>query len=608
MKDVRSKPAAGRRLLRRGVRLLILAVILAVIVVALYWHAARWWVPRFVDDALAELAPGVSGRADVIRFDPFFWRLELDAVRFEQPGPLTFAAERIVAALSPQSALEGRFVWESVTVTAPDAALTFARQGPSLEPLFARFADWRVERLELTDGALEIGLSADPAESRLRLDDVGAEVIALDARGEPAGRATVSARGPGGAELEFDATLALGPARADGRFALRGLDIGALAPPDGRSAAPEPAGSLRISGDYAFYGAGPRAILELEGRLDGAGRVALIATPLELGLRLDELAAERMSPYARAVLGRGLAAGRIDLALDYQLTGEPSGRLGIGADGLLFAPALGARASDGGDADTNALELAVALLESPDGRLELAVPLTTVRFGDAVRSALRRRIRALTDAPFDVLGRLVGMSGMRLADVAFEPGTAALSESALETLAALAEALGARPKLGLRVPGTFHPSLDRDALAAQQIELHVLLATAGPTARARPAPIDFASPRAHDVLDEFAGERLPAARIQAIAARFAESLAEDAAPGLRAPYYRGLFDALAANETIEPQALRRLARFRAQAVADTLARRGIATERIAIDAVMALDVNAAGIDLPLELGPADRGP
>jgi hypothetical protein len=136
--------------------------------------------------------------------------------------------------------------------------------------------------------------------------------------------------------------------------------------------------------------------------------------------------------------------------------------------------------------------------------------------------------------------------------------------------------------LNVRVHGDFDPSADREALAVQQIELHVLLATAGPTLRARPERVNFASPRAQDVLDEFAGERLGPGRLAAIAARYPVESNAATPAGERGAYYGAVFDALVANEPIEAAALQRLSRFRAQALVDALAAQGVAPERLAL--------------------------
>jgi hypothetical protein len=360
-----------------------------------------------------------------------------------------------------------------------------------------------------------------------------------------------------------------------------------------------------------------------------------------LELDLTQVPAATLAPYAAAALGAAPTGGRLDLSLDvarraagfegtlrvaatglpleggWQRRGRASGAESAPAAPETAAPQGGppspANAStpagepigSAGGAPTpagaepvgngaspavsglappsNDLELALALLADPSGQWELTVPIdarSAETLGAAASRALTGRIAALAAAPFDELARLVARDPALLEAVPFGPGTADLSEGALERVGDLAAALAVRPSLRLRLAGAFDPRADRDALAMRQIELHVLLATAGPAAEARPVSIDFESPRAQDILDEFAGERLSDAARASLTGRFDFDRDGEVEPAWRAVYYREVATALAANETIADAALARLGRFRAQSIANALIERGIAAERV----------------------------
>lgn len=182
--------------------------------------------------------------------------------------------------------------------------------------------------------------------------------------------------------------------------------------------------------------------------------------------------------------------------------------------------------------------------------------------------------------------------------VRFEPGAAALTPAATETLSELAEVLALRPRLGVAVPARIDTQLDRDALARQQVELHVTLATARTAFRARPQPVDFTSARAQDVLDEFAAERLPADELAAIAAQHER----DGPPEARAPYYRAVFAAVVDRERIERGALERIGRFRAQSIADALTGLGVPTDSVEVgEDVTAESSDIGQVTVPVEL-------
>ena len=341
--------------------------------------------------------------------------------------------------------------------------------------------------------------------------------------------------------------------------------------------------------------------INLSGRLAGAGalmltaRVSADAAASTMQLRVADLPTTTLSAYTVQALGRGLDAGRADVELEYSQDGErASGELQVVARDLAFAPA--------GAAENPSLEFAAALLENSDGIIEIELPFAsnTRSVHDAATDALAARFAALAATPFDALQPLVDGDNETASAVPFSPGDAALSDRALATIAQLAEALNSRPRLGLRVLGAYDAQADRTALGRQQIQLHVLLATAGPTAEARAVPVDFSSPRAQDVLDEFAGERLSAERVDEIAALF--NCSEGALILLcRRAYYAAIFDALVANEEIADSSLNRLARFRALSIADALADAGIDSERLEV-AIGANTIDTPfGIGLPIEL-------
>jgi hypothetical protein len=186
--------------------------------------------------------------------------------------------------------------------------------------------------------------------------------------------------------------------------------------------------------------------------------------------------------------------------------------------------------------------------------------------------SLTNFIRELAATPFDEIAGLVGREDEELDRLAFPPGSADLTPATAEKTALLAQALARRPLLSLRAYPAYDPAADRDAIAARQVRLHVSLATsAAPTASAAQTQPDFDDPKVRAILDEFAGARLQESRRNAILNRFDD---KDSA------YYRTVFDALVANESVSETALRRLARFRATSVADALAGNGVDRGRV----------------------------
>ncbi len=343
--------------------------------------------------------------------------------------------------------------------------------------------------------------------------------------------------------------------------------------------------------------------IDLGGELVDAGDAMLMAripieTPAErtLSFAAADLPAAMLSSYATQALGRGLSSGRADIKLDYLLNGQRvSGALQLLGRELAFAPP--AASGQATEFDTS-LDLAAALLVNADGVIDLNIPFAG-NVGNAAADALRARLATLAATPFDAVASMLAGDVDAVRTVPFVPGDAALGDLALATIDQLADVLNARPRLGLRVHSGYDASADRNELARQQIQLHVLLATAGPSLQARPQPVDFNAARAQDVLDEFARERLPAARVDEIAALFN---CESAIASLcRRAYYAALFNALVASEEITDGALNRLGRFRAQSIVEALTQRGINSARIEVVTGVETIDNPFGIGLPIEL-------
>jgi len=353
--------------------------------------------------------------------------------------------------------------------------------------------------------------------------------------------------------------------------------------------------------------------LSLEGRVRNAGATALTVRvpaqdsgPRRVTLEADGLPAALVSTYAFDALGRRLSAGNADVRLEYTLNrARIAGSLHLVGRELEFAT-LTPEAVFNRTAPS--LELAAALLENSDGVIDIDLPFAsnsgTVR--DAAAAALKVRLAVVTATPFETLAPLLSDAGDTASAVPFLAGEAALNDRALASISRLAEALNARPRLGLRVHGGYDPSIDRDALAKRQIELHVQLATADPSLQAQPMPVDFGSERVWDVLDEFAGERLPAERIADLAERF--NCEGALAAVCKRAYYELVFDALVANEDITPTALNRLGRFRAQSIIDALRQQGIDGERLAITTGSDIVETAFGVGVPIELTATDQAP
>jgi hypothetical protein len=310
-----------------------------------------------------------------------------------------------------------------------------------------------------------------------------------------------------------------------------------------------------------------------------------------------------LSPYARRFFGRDVVAGignatlqqeRHDAALRFDNH--------VSFDRLRLEDPP-ENATD----DTLMLELALALAADAAGQSAFSFQGSV---GDSpaqsvvsvFTDSLAAHFDTLAARPFGVLAEVAGEPGAVLDEVVFLPGSAEMAPAAMGTLALLGNALAMRPQLDLRVRPAYDVTTDRDAIAAQQVRLHIALATsAGAVDRGDATGPDFGDPRVRDILDEFAGARLSEARRRSISR----------GAGDETTRYRDIYLALVANERVSETVLRRLARFRARSLVDAFEREGIDRNRFSVgDAidVTATDAGTVSVKLDVKARPALRSP
>ena len=326
--------------------------------------------------------------------------------------------------------------------------------------------------------------------------------------------------------------------------------------------------------------------INIEARIGAAGTISIEAQlgqlagqhPDSFSLTTRNVELPQLSPYSQRMLGRDIVAGVGAATLQQE---RRDGTLRFDNHVSIVGLILGDPHPDAGD-DYPPLELPVALATNAAGRTEFFIQGSTsdLPANSVVRvftNSLAAHLNSLEGGAFDVLAELLVKPDAVLDEIAFLPGSAEMAPAATDTLALLALALKERPLLGMGVRPAYDPQADRAAMAAEQIKLHIALATSkGNRERGDTKDPDFDDQRVRDILDEFADARLPATRRGAIRSNTNDETT----------MYRNIYLALVDNERISETVLRRLARFRARSVIDTLERAGIDRQRFRIDDVL----------------------
>ena len=258
-------------------------------------------------------------------------------------------------------------------------------------------------------------------------------------------------------EMDFsDMSLAL-------PFGTRILDLRGTV--SGLSTEPGSMGQIQLDGQVDDFGVA-RAV----------GRINLLDPTdfMDLKVVFRNIDMNRLTPYSATFAGRKITSGKLSLDLDYKIKQRQlEGKNQVTIDRLV----LGDRVASA-QAHDLPLDLAIALLQDSDGRIDLGLPMTgnlsdpQFSFGGIVWKIISNVISKIASAPFRALGALFG-GGDKFEDIAFEAGSDTLTPPEREKLVSVATALNKRPALTIAIQGTYAES---DKLAVQDLKLRTAVA------------------------------------------------------------------------------------------------------------------------------------
>lgn len=216
-----------------------------------------------------------------------------------------------------------------------------------------------------------------------------------------------------------------------------------------------------------------QGLVNLKGELAGGAPVTFEGTLGALGtdetsdlkLTMEDLSLPVLSPYLGRYLGYAVDAGKLDLALDYEITGT-----NLKASNQLILDQMRLGQSIASKEAVNApVKLGLALLTDQQGIIEVDLPIEgdianpDFRIGQVVMRTFVNLLVKAAASPFSMLGSLAdfaGFSSEELGRVSFVPGKVALADGEAEKIAALAKALNDRPDLLLSIRGAAAPNAD----------------------------------------------------------------------------------------------------------------------------------------------------
>ncbi len=224
------------------------------------------------------------------------------------------------------------------------------------------------------------------------------------------------------------------------------------------------------------------ADVNLAGKVDGVGPVAITGkiNPLndtaknEIKISVKNVDLTSASSYAGKFAGYKIARGKLNLDLNYELTGKKlSSKNVITLDRFTFGEKVASS-----DATKLPVRLAVALLKDREGKIVLDVPIEgrtddpKFRIGKVVLGVLQNILVKVATSPFSLLGAAFG-GGEEMAYQDFAPGSTTLTEEGKSKLDLLAKALYERPSLELEIGGSIDREADLDGLQRAAIDKEI---------------------------------------------------------------------------------------------------------------------------------------
>lgn len=387
---------------------------------------------------------------------------------------------------------------------------------------------------------------------------------------------------------------------------------------------------------------GAQGQLELEGEVDEYGMARAVGQVdlfdptgfMDIRVLFKNVEMTRLTPYMATFAGRKIDSGKLSLDLQYKLKQRQlQGENQVIVDRLK----LGERVESPTAKDLP-LDLAIAILEDSDGRIDLGLPVAgslddpEFSYGSIVWKAITNVLTKIVTAPFRALGALFG-GGEKLDSISFEAGVGQLTPPEREKLTKVAAAMAKRPGLVLGVSGTY-AEVDRVALQDVQLRRTILKQIGERVSEERdPGPLSTALPKVRAALEDLYGQRYGASDLAALKEGFRQAnpgqLEENMAGKMMSrlsgllrekktlseaevgqlkgvDFYGLLYERVRAKEAIGDERLQALARSRVEFAVNTLKAAGVTAERLQQRPAEKLDPSDGNIPLKLALEAAGK--
>ena len=336
--------------------------------------------------------------------------------------------------------------------------------------------------------------------------------------------------------------------------------------------------------------------LKLGGVVDRYGSASIEGTIVaanpkkktDITVDFRNLALNSYSPYSAKFVGQKIDEGKLFVKLGYRIDDSEM----LGENSLVLKKIKLGDDVESDDAVSLPLGLAIALLEDSEGVIDIDMPVEgnvdapDFKYGTVIWKAFSNMIANIVTAPFRFLGSMLGIDGEELENLEFALAGSEIQPAVREKLDALAKAMEKRPRLMLRITGSYDAEKDGWEIKKQK-GLKAGLERFKNNKRAQEAKtltVDLVE----IVLEETVGK----AKVRAIEKELKARYPDDA--DYAKAHEEALFTAYFDIQPLTDEELVALAKARGMQVQQYLIGQGVAAERIRQGEVVTANVTEEG--------------
>ena len=314
----------------------------------------------------------------------------------------------------------------------------------------------------------------------------------------------------------------------------------------------------------------------------------------EIAVAFRNLDITKVSPYISKYLGYEIVDGRLWVRIDYEIVdGRLKSKNSIVIRRLKLGKEIDSNVSVG-----KSVKFALSLLTDSQGNIDLDIPIEgnvtnpNVNLGGVILKALTHVVTKVVEAPFKILGKMLGISGAALQYVHFDPGSSEIEPTEKETLDTLAKVLPKKPEMVLMIPGIYEKVADTRALKKRKLRNYLIERLRNETRKSIQSAMQSGS-LLEKIYRQRAGEKA--------LSKFKET---ETRAGTFDPkrYIQHLYDAVLETFPVETKELSALANDRSKQVFAYLVKAGVPKRQLKrADAVKVDKLDETGM-IPLKLG------